>query len=235
MFLMGKVPSGSEDPFALRRKAAGIVLSTLKGKYDFDLVSLIDYSLDLYLKFFNFKSIDNLKITSEIKDFIITRYRFLLEKKGRKLDILESILGSGCSSILDIDLRYSAIEGFIRDGDIKKISTPMIRCKNIINEKEFEEVDPKLFVEEYEEKLFSYINTKETAIKDYISRKDYLLALAELNGFGKLVDSFFDEVLVMDKDKRIRFNRINLIKKAVNLYIMLADFSKLTIENNSNL
>ncbi len=232
MFLVGKIPSGSEDPFALRRKASGIVLSVLKGKYDFDLTGLISYSQKLYLESFNFKSESNIKITGEVKDFIIARFRFLLEKKGKRPDILESILESGCSSILDIDLRYNAIEKFIKNKDVKKISLPMIRCRNIIGKEKFGEVEKKLLVEEYEKKLFSSLNKKETAIKNLIRKKDYSSVLAELNDFGEIVDLFFDKVLVMDKDKKIRSNRINLIKKSVDLYLLLADFSKLSINSN---
>ncbi len=234
MFLAGKMPSGSEDPFALRRKASGIVLSILKGKYDFDLTDLISYNQNLYQKSFDFRGINDLKISAEIKDFIIARYRFLLEKKGKRLDILESILGSGCCSILDIDLRYKAIEEFIGSEDIKKISFPMIRCKNIIDKKEFEEVDGELLEEEYEKRLFSSVNKKEKAIKDLMCKRDYASVLAELYEFGEIVDLFFDKVLVMDKDKKVRSNRVNLIKKAVDLYLILADFSRLTVESGSN-
>jgi len=232
MFLAGKIPSGSQDPFALRRKASGIVLSVLKGKYDFDLTGLINYSQKLYLESFNFKNAGDLKVTGEVKDFIIARFRFLLEKKKKRLDILESILGSGCSSILDIDLRYNAMEKFIEKKDVKKISLPMIRCRNIIGKEKLGEVKEKLLAEEYEKKLFSTLDIKETAIKNLIRKKDYGSVLAELNDFGEIVDLFFDKVLVMDKDKKIRSNRINLIKKSVDLYLLMADFSKLSMGRN---
>jgi glycyl-tRNA synthetase beta chain len=232
MFLAGKIPSSSEDPFALRRKASGIVLSVLKGKYDFDLTGLIKYSQKLYPEFSNPEGVSGSKIVDEVKDFIIARFRFLLERKGKRLDILESILGTGCSSILDIDLRYKAIEKFIGNSDIKRISFPMIRCRNIMGKKEFREVEEKLLAEEYEKKLFSSVKIKRAAIEDYVRRKDYTSVLAELNELGETVDLFFDKVLVMEEDKKIRSNRINLIKKAVDLYLMLADFSKLSINSN---
>ena len=67
-------------------------------------------------------------------------------------------------------------------------------------------------------------------VKELISKKDYAAVLAEFQEFGKTVDLFFDKVLVMDKDKKVRTNRINLVKKVVNLYLMFEDFSKLIIE-----
>ena len=230
MFLVGNIPSGSEDPFALRRKAAGIVLSSLKAKYDLDISSLINYSLNLYADKFDFKDASKEKITSEIMDFIIARYRFLLEKKGKRLDILEAILAAGCCSLMDIDLRYKSIEDFVKKDDIETISTPMIRCKNIIKGKSFSKVEADLLSERYEKKLFSTAAKKRNAIVDYIEKKDYYSALIELSRFRETVDIFFDEVLVMDEDEKIRANRINLVKEAMDLYLLVADFSKLLIE-----
>src|SRR4030043_1769650 len=86
MFIAGKIPSGSADPFALRRKASGIVLSILKGKYDFELADLISYDLKLYLESYDLKGTNSSKITGEVRDFIIARLKFLLEKKGRRPD-----------------------------------------------------------------------------------------------------------------------------------------------------
>jgi len=111
----------------------------------------------------------------------------------------------------------------------------MVRCKNIIDKKEFGEVEVELLGEEYEKRLFSSVNMKEKAIKDLMPKKDYAAVLAELYGFGEIVDLFFDKVLIMDKDKKVRSNRINLIKKAVDLYLLLADFSRLTIGGNSRI
>ncbi|HEY4663297.1 MAG TPA: glycine--tRNA ligase subunit beta [Candidatus Humimicrobiaceae bacterium] len=232
MFIAGKIPSGSADPFAIRRKASGIVLSILKGKYDFELADLISYDLKLYLESYDLKGTNVSKITSEVRDFIIARLRFLLEKKGKRLDILDSILQSGRGSIIDIDLRYAAIEEFIANKDIKRIYFPMTRCKNIIGKKEFGEVSEKLLAEEYEKKLFSSIEKKKSKIKDLVIKKYYTLVLIELTELGEAVDQFFDKVLVMDKDEKIRTNRINLIKKTVDLYMTMADFSKLIVDKN---
>ncbi|MDD5622221.1 MAG: glycine--tRNA ligase subunit beta [Actinomycetota bacterium] len=232
MFIAGEIPSGSADPFALRRKASGIVLSVLKGKYDFELAGLIDCNIKLYFESFNPKDIDGSKIASEVRDFIIARLRFLLEKKGKRPDILDAVLESGCGSIMDIYLRYAAIEEFIINKDIKRIYFPMTRCRNIIGKKEFGEVKKELLAEEYEKKLFSSIEEKKSKIKNLVVKKEFTSVLTELDKLGTVIDQFFDKVLVMDKDEKIKTNRINLIKKAVDLYMMIADFSKLVVDRN---
>jgi glycyl-tRNA synthetase beta chain len=233
MFLAGKIPSGSEDPFALRRKASGIVLSALEKKYDFDLESAVKYNLDLYKKSFEIKNADDLQVITMVKEFIISRYRFLLEKERKRPDILESILGSGCSSIMDIDLRYKALEKFMSAGDIKRLAFPMIRCKNITGGTKAGRVEIKFFKEDFEKRLFSLTVKYEASVRGLISKKDYRSVLAEFEEFGKTVDLFFDNVLVMEKDSRIRTNRINLVRNAVDFYLMFADFSKLIIEGNN--
>jgi glycyl-tRNA synthetase beta chain len=232
MFMAGKIPSGSEDPFALRRKASGIVLSILEKKYDFDLDSAVKYNLNLYTKSFKLGNGDDLQLITKVKDFIISRYRFLLGKERRRSDILESILGSGCSSIMDIDLRYRALQRFISGGDIKRLTFPMIRCKNITGDNKPGRVKTNLFKEEYEKKLFSLICRYEASVRELILKKDYRSVLAEFEEFGRTVDLFFDSVLVMEKDVKTRVNRINLVRKAVDLYLMFADFSRLVIEGN---
>jgi len=232
MFLAGKIPTGSEDPFALRRKASGIILSALKGAYDFNLDDLIDYNLKLYPAYSKLGNEDKLGVAKDIRDFIIARFRFMLEKENRRLDILESVLGSGCGSIPDINLRYSAVEEFIKEKDIKRLYFPMFRCKNIIKGVIPGRVDVDLFKEEHEKELYKSIGEKEGLIKKLSEDKKYKNILRELYDFGGVVDMFFDRVLVMDKDEKLRNNRIGLVNKAVDLYMAIADFSKLGINDN---
>lgn len=233
MFLAGEIPTGSQDPFALRRKASGIVQSLLKGGYDFSLDDLIKYNLKLYFEYPHFKYKKDPAIADTIGDFIMARFKFMLEKKNKKIDILEAVLGSGCSSIPDIRLRYDAIEKFINKKDVKRIYYPMVRCRNIIGKASSGSVDNKLLVEEYEKKLYSSAEKKKALVKELIRSKDYRKVLEQLYGFGQIVDEFFDEVLVMDRDKKIKDNRINLIKQVVGIYLTMADFSKLDIDSNN--
>ncbi len=237
MFLVGNIPSGSQDPFALRRKASGIVLSSLKKNYNFDLQKLVSYSVDLYTDLhtnnFNLNEVDKGKVISEIVNFIIARYKFLLERENKRTDILEAILGSGCMSILDMDLRYKSLEIFIRDNNIEEISMPMIRCRNIIKGIKLSDIKVELFKEEFEEKLYNYIVKERGGIVGNIENGSYEDALLKLSGFGRIINEFFDRVLVMDNDEKIRINRTNLVKNALDLYLIFADFSKLIIAGNN--
>ncbi len=230
LFLMGKAPSGSEDPFALRRKASGIVRSILGGDYDIDLKGLIRFCTALYKKSYKTKESDDNKIAEKIFGFIIARLRFLIIENNNRMDVFDAVLGSGCSSLKDIDLRREAIEEYMSKEDIRSIVWPMSRSKNIINGKQFGAVDPGLLKEKYEKELFGALQKAESNICGLIEGKEYCELLEEMSSFGGIVDKFFDEVLVMDKDDKVKANRINLLKKVADLYINFADFSLIVID-----
>jgi len=232
MFMAGNIPSGSEDPFALRRKASGMVRSMLEGNYDIDLKDLIVFNMKLYSDSFKLKEPTRIGSAEKIFDFIIARQRFLLDSQERRMDIFDAVLGSGAGSIADIDMRFQAIEEFILKSDIKSIVWPMSRSQNIISKKKFTHVDEGLFVEEQEKKLFKSLKDVSDRKNTLISNRDYPLLLKEMERFGKVVDAFFDKVLVMDKDPSVMANRINILKEVVDYYLNMADFSKLIIGSN---
>ncbi|MCL4385328.1 MAG: glycine--tRNA ligase subunit beta [Actinobacteria bacterium] len=230
MFLAGVTPSGSEDPFALRRRALGIVLSLLENNFNPDIKELVKFSVDLYKEFLKFNEEKELKIICDIVDFIMARFKFTYEKDEKRTDIVDAILETGEFSLISISQKYEAIIKIINDGNMEEISMPMIRCKNIIKNINLnEEVKPDLFKEEYEKELYEEIILKEKLIKNLNSKNEYSKSLNLLIDFRKKVDNFFDKVLIMDKIEEIKNNRLNLVKKAFNLYMLIADFSKIIV------
>ena len=256
MFLTGNIPSGSQDPFALRRKASGIVMTSLNKGFDFDISEIIKFNLGLYLESFDFKNKKELKKTGAaaeaardaeaaitanagidkaaetagaVFDFIMARYRFMLEKQGKKTDIFEAVVAAGCNSIIQLDLRYKALETYITDsGDVLKLSEPLTRCKNITKGgRKFGKVDEKLLKDEAELILYKALVQKEKTIKSLVVSKRFDIVIAELAGFAGSINYFFEKVLVMDKDEAIKQNRLNLVKSCTELYYLFADFSKI--------
>jgi glycyl-tRNA synthetase beta chain len=256
MFLTGNIPSGSQDPFALRRKASGIVLTSLDKGFDFDIGEIVKFNLDLYLESFDFKNKKEPKksgtavgtvrdaeaaITAETEsdkaagiagavfDFIMARYRFILEKQGKRTDIFESVVSAGCNSIIQLDLRYKALETYIiSSGDVLKLSEPLSRCKNITKSgRKFGKIDEKLLKEDAEIKLYGVLVQKETNLKKLMDSKSFDTVITELADFAGSINYFFEKVLVMDKDEAIKQNRLNLVKSCTELYYLFADFSKI--------
>jgi glycyl-tRNA synthetase beta chain len=230
MFLAGNIPSGSEDPFALRRRALGMVRSILDGGYDIGLKELIDFCGGLYRDSFDIKA-DRKDSTRKIFDFIQARQKFLMSEDGKRMDVLDAVLGSGISSLTDIGLRCDAIWEYMSEKDITSIVWPMSRSVNIVGDKEIGEVDAGLLSQEQEKQLYEKLIQAEKEGKARLEENDYGKFLSVMENFGKTVDIFFDEVLVMDKDEKVKNNRINLLARVADLYKGLADFSKIIIEN----
>lgn len=228
MFLAGAIPSGSEDPFALRRRALGIVLSVLEKNYDLDINELTGFSVDLYNQFLKFDAEKASKTVGSVVDFIIARLKFIYEKDEKRTDLIDAISGSGITSLLSIAKRYVAIMKIISEGKLEEISLPMIRCKNILKGKNFGEVKPDLFKEDSEKELYDEIISKYKIIKKLNAENEYDKSINVVVDFRKKVDNFFDKVLIMDKIEEVKNNRLNLVKKALDLYMMIADFSKIS-------
>ncbi|MBM3712761.1 MAG: glycine--tRNA ligase subunit beta [Actinobacteria bacterium] len=228
MFLVGNIPSGSEDPFALRRKASGIILAALKKSYDIDLLKICEFTAGLYIKTVNFKNIDSQRTVREMADFIIARYRFRLEKQNKRTDIFDAVIETGRYTVVDFDLRCKAVEQYLEKEKIERLSEPMVRCKNIIKGKNFSQVDENLLNEEAEIKLHNQAVLIRNRIKIYMNSGKYHDALLLLVEFGGFINEFFDKVLVMDRDEAVRQNRINLVKDCTDVYYIFADFSKIS-------
>ena len=231
MFMTGNIPSGSQDPFALRRKASGIVLACMDKAFDLDLGKITGFCIGLFEDKFEFKNIDKNELVLNIVEFIAARYRFRLEKNGRRTDIFDAIMQGSCSSILELDKKYIALDKYISEGnDVLALSEPLIRCKNIIKGKETGPVVKELLGCSEESGLFSQLLAREEKIKELANLDKYYEALFELAGFADSVNLFFDKVLVMDKDETVRRNRINLVKRCTELYLNIADFSKIVTQ-----
>ncbi len=233
MFLAGNIPSGSEDPFALRRRASGMVRSILEGRYDINIRDLVGFTCRLYREAFDIKDSSG-DITDKIFEFIQARQRFLMSEEDKRMDVLEAVLGSGVSSLLDISARCDAVWKYMSEKDITSIVWPMSRSKNIVGGKDTGPVDNSLFREDHEIRLYEKLVLAEKKAENLLHAKEYDKYLELMEGFGKTVDTFFDEVLVMDKDEKVRNNRISLLSRVTGLYTGFADFSRIIIENGIN-
>ncbi len=227
MFLAGAVPTGSEDPFALRRRASGFVLTIFEKNYDIDIKDIVRFSVELYKDVIKTDKDRETKIINDIVDFIIARFKFNYEKDNRRTDLVDALYSAGNTSLTQMSKIYNAIQAVIDNGKIEEISLPMIRCKNIVKGKNCSEADPKLFKEDSEKELYDEILLKKAEINRNNLEGNYDKSMLELVDFRKKIDNFFDKVLIMDKIEEVKNNRLNLVKKALDVYLMIADFSKI--------
>lgn len=217
-FSVGLVPSGSEDPYALRRQAIGVI-HILNESGPHSLIDLIWKALDVL----GDKVPDKYRVKQEIVDFFRGRYYNLLTADGARYDSVEAVLAAGLDDLFDVKVRLDALERFRSEEGSTAFITAVKRVNNIISKGADFPVEESLFREDAEKTLWREFNRVR-------ERAGGLVPFETLHAYGALVpfiNGFFDNVLVMDKDERIKNNRLGLLNEISATASAVASFSKL--------
>ena len=208
VFVGGKKPTGSSDPLGVRRAALGIIKTILEHNLKIDLSKLIDDTL----KLLPVKS----DCRSDVEEFIVQRLIIFLNNDYAK-DVLEACATKNpCTDLCDYLKRVKTVSK-INDSKLLENANRVLR---ILKENVTVNIDENLFVIDAEKSLYKTIKSVEF-------NGDYNKYLQDLININPVVTKFFDDVLVMDKDEKIKNNRLALLSELKNKYIMLTDFSKL--------
>jgi len=221
------IPTGSKDPFALRRAANGVVQIISNNKFEIDIHKLIDRSFEL-LKSKLDKPENNKDV---VYDFFKQRVNWLLKQKQIDYDIIDSVMHIDHSNIPDLINRAEALQELKKQGDFIKLVLGFKRVSNIISEiKDIGNVDEKLLTEESEIQLYTEFIRLSTIINNYLLLKDYGKALNEFILFGATIDKFFDDVMVNVDDEKIRNNRYYLLSNIRTLFLNVADLNRIVVD-----
>jgi len=224
LFTVGLIPTGSEDPYALRRQAQGMINIILENNLSLSIRSLIKEAMGLLDR-------ENGRI-DEIEAFFSQRIAAALANKGIADDEIEAVMKSGFDNPLSTLYRAQALREIRREGDFEHWAVAFKRMMNIIKKEggmRLAECNRGIFKEPAELTLYqTYRDTREE-IERYIENMDYKKALAILATLREPVDRFFDDVLVMVEDERIRENRLTLLSNIASLFLRIADISYLRI------
>ncbi len=208
VFAAGKKPTGSSDPLGVRRAALGIIKTILEHDLKIDLSKLIDEALELL----PIKS----DCKADIEEFFTQRLIIFLANDYKK-EVLEACSAKNpCVDLVDYLARVKAVST-LNDSKLVENANRVLR---ILKEEVNNNVDENLFAIEAEKDLYN-------AVKKVEFTGDYSKYLLDLININPTVTKFFDDVLVMDKDEKIKNNRLALLNILKNKYIMLTDFSKL--------
>ena len=226
-FGVNLIPTGTADPYALRRQALGVINIILDKEYPLQLEKLIDQSVSILG--------DKLKRTPEeirmdVLEFFKGRFENQLISQGFPYDVVNSVLATGASDLVGSLEKIKAMEEFKTNPEYNALATAFKRVVNIIKDFRDGSVDTSLFDSDEEKKLHNaYLEMKEK-VDSSIDRNDYNDALIELARLRKPVDDFFEEILVMAEDEKIKFNRLSLLEEISKLFYKIADFSKIVTE-----
>lgn len=225
-FSRGLIPTGSQDPFALRRQALGIVNMLKEAQYHISLSQLVAKAMEL-LKIAD--AGQQAKLQKDVADFMKLRLKNVLADAGIRYDVVDAVFVT-VDDIYGVFLRAQAVNEAVKQ-DMEKTIQAFVRTGNIARKAEDVQaaVETGLLAEQVEKDLHkAYEDASDKAEKE-IATQDYAGAIATLSQLAAPIDAFFDGVMVMDKDEKIKNNRLGLLKLVDNLICQVADFSKIVL------
>lgn len=227
-FSVGLLPTGAADPYALRRQGIGIVNIMLDNEFSFSLKQLIEKTT----KLFSDKTKENVADTSEkIYVFIKNRISRMLEEEGVSRDVVGAIVDISIDHIPNTWKRAKALDALRTQPDFEPLAVAFKRVVNIIKKApaiDASAVDESLFENPSETTLFKELIKVEKKVETELKEGAFDRVLHHMATLRNPVDSFFDDVLVMAEDLKIRNNRLSLLKRIADLFEKIADFSKIS-------
>ena len=225
-FGINEKPTGSQDPYSLRRQAIGILRVLQKPDLSVSFSSLVEKAIELY----KVNLSENTKV--EVLDFVRGRLKVLLQTKGYVPDEIEVVLATGKIDVSDIEKRIQAVSNFRSSANFSQVYPALNRVLRILPDSLPKEIDPDLFEDDAEQKLSSLIIGMDADLNKLIKSQNYDKLLIKLSALQPAIDQFFDQVLVMAEDLDVRQNRFTLLNAIGQRIYAIGDLTKLVISGN---
>ncbi len=224
IFAAGIRPSGLKDPFGLRRGALGVLRILIEQDLDLDLLELLHEAAARYPR-----ALEAQRVVPEVFDFCVERLRAYYAQQGIPADSFEAVAARRPTRPVDFDRRIRAVEAFRRLPEAEALAAAHKRIHNILKKAEQApgEVSPADFSTAGERHLWEALRTARTEVEPLFTAGEYTRGLERLAALREAVDRFFDEVLVMAEDPAVRRNRLALLSTLAQLFLQVADISRL--------
>jgi len=240
MFALGLQPTGSKDPFALRRQANGIVKTIAEHKLPLGLKRLLEVARETYQGPTAETKFKASNYDDAIRAFFRERLEFYLrDQLDYKYDAVNAVLAAGADDVVDAVARAEAVSKVRGSADFESISVAFKRIKNILRQANEAgkqigaAVNPTLFGDEPEKQLGALIPEIASAVEGHRAAKDYSAALTQISRIRPAVDAFFDKVMVMVENEQLRANRLALLQTLLKEFSTIADFSEIVTEGKA--
>ncbi|MGA9391797.1 MAG: glycine--tRNA ligase subunit beta [Candidatus Sulfotelmatobacter sp.] len=241
MFSLGLVPSGSKDPFALRRQANGIVKVIAEKKLPLRLSELMrDARAGYKASEAEKKFVADAKFIDSVRIFFRERLEFYLKDvQGYAYDVVKAVLAADSEDVVDAVARAEAVKKVMHMPEFQAIGAACKRMRNILRQASEKNIEAAARFEylpesaDEEKNLMAYVENTSGRVEGRRNQKEYLDALIMLSTAREPVDRFFDKVMVMVEDERIRANRLALLRTVLREFSTIADFSEIVAEGNN--
>ncbi|MCF7643985.1 glycine--tRNA ligase subunit beta [Bacillus subtilis] len=230
-WVIDEKPTGSKDPYALRRAALGVIRLILENDIRSELKALIAQAEKPMASIEGLASKD---VGADLLSFFHDRFKVYLKDEGARHDAIDAVLSADADNLLLVARRLEALIVFINEEDGKNLLAGTKRAANILGAEEkkgtviADSVDAALFNNEEEKALFAAVQSAETKAAAAIAKEDFSAAMSAMAELRAPVDAFFDKVMVNDENEAIRANRLALLAKIRSVTGQVADFSKIS-------
>jgi glycyl-tRNA synthetase beta chain len=225
IFGIGQHPKGDKDPFALRRAAIGVLRIIVEKSLPIDLVELANVATSLYGN-----KLSNKNVVEDIVNFMQGRFRAWYQEKGFAIDTIQAVLAINPTKPADFDARVNAVTHFRTLPEASSLAEANKRVSNILSKIENaipDNINASLLESGHEAELAMQIAVLTDKLAPYFSEGRYQDALIELASLKAPIDTFFEKVMVMVDDEKIKLNRLALLNRLQNLFLKVADISLL--------
>jgi glycyl-tRNA synthetase beta chain len=241
MFALGLVPSGSKDPFALRRQANAIVKVIAEKHLPFRLSDLMrDARAGYQGSDAEKKFVADVKFDDSVKTFFRERLEFYLKDvRGYAYDVVKAVLAADADDLVDALARAEAVKQVLHMPEFLAIGAACKRMRNILKQSEEKGIEPARQFESLpdsapeETNLAAFLDTYAQKVERQRKKKEYREALMLLSTARDRVDAFFDKVMVMVEDKKVRANRLALLRMLLREFSTIADFSEIVTDGKT--
>jgi glycyl-tRNA synthetase beta chain len=226
-FSLGLVPTGTADPYALRRQCLGIINIILEKRYRLSLVRLTEAAVSLLQ---DKATRPAGEVRADVLQFFSGRLSNLLTGQGLPADAVEAVVSLGIDDLSDCASRIAALQAMKQDPHFEALAVSFKRVVNILAGRDTGPVDTGLFQHDAERALHAAHLALQDRVRECMARTAYTEALTLIAGIRESVDAFFDSVLVMDNNEAVRRNRLALLRAVSTLFTGFADFSRIAAE-----
>jgi len=224
LFGINQPPSGTRDPYALRRAALGVIRILVERELTLDLEELAGWAAG------EFNSLTVNDPIQPVVDYILERFRASFEDQGVPAEVFLAVQARRPTQPLDFHRRVLAVNNFVALPEAQALAAANKRVSNILEKQggtQAGSVDPERFQEEAERALYEALQSQEGQVEPLFARGDYDAGLQSLAQLREVVDRFFNDVMVMADDDSLRANRLALLERLRQLFLRVADISLL--------
>ncbi len=232
IFAIDQAPTGSKDPFSLRRSAIGILRILIEKQLPINLVALVEQAIKGYNSSEGSKIAKMGDTFTQVMTFLNSRYRAMYTEQGVSVDTIQAVQAINPHMPLDFDQRIRAVQSFSELPQAEQLADSNKRVANIIAKSEgkvADNVDEGLLSEPAEQALYQVVQQAQTTVTPLLANANYTQVLQTLTSLDAPLTQFFDDVMVNSEDEALKANRLALLKKVRALFLTVADISELQL------